>query len=265
MKVSLIIPSRLAPLDRTQPDGTWFVERAVAAIRRQTLFRRPGWTPAIIVGVDPGKAATARTRLPPEVLVVEGDAPSQAQALNAAIRRVDGGVVAFLEDDDLCCDEYLELAVGQFHQCGFVSSTQLEVTVAGEVVRINDYPIPSTWVMPRATLDAVGEFDASFRWHQDSDWLGRLNQRAIPRIHFVEATAPLELHEMRTWRTRLADVVYDSHEGLALLRHSSPWPLVRRTRHPDSGMSRIRSDTVLAVASRAECERLAGLYGWVPA
>jgi hypothetical protein len=118
--------------------------------------------------------------------------------------------------------------------------------------------------MPRATLDAVGEFDRTFRWHLDSDWLGRLNQRAIPRIHLVEATAPLELFEMRTWRARLADVVYDSHEGLALLRHSSPWPLVRRTRHPDSGMARIRSETPLALASRAECERLVALYGWVP-
>ncbi len=265
MKVSLIIPSRLAPLDREQPDGAWFVERAIAAIRRQTIFRRPGVVPEILVGVDPGMAAVAATRLPNDVHVAEGRAPSQAEALNAAIRRVGGGVVAFLEDDDTWADNYLELAIGLFQQCGFVSSTQLEVTVAGEIVRINDYPIPSTWVMPRATLDAVGEFDPTFRWHLDSDWLGRLNQRAIPRIHLVEATAPLELFEMRTWRSRLADVIYDSHEGLALLRHSSPWPLVQRTRHPDSGMSRIRSDTALAVASRGECERLAALYGWVPA
>jgi hypothetical protein len=236
-KISVVIPSRLQG-PRDDPSAPWFVERAVACVRGQSIFRK-GFVPEIIIGVDPGMAGLAMQRLGHSAMVAEAAVGLQSAALNAAIAKVSGDHAAFLEDDDLWAPDYLERALSLFAQFQFASSTHLERTVDGLVVRIVDYPTPSSWVMPRATLDRVGGFDESYRWHLDSEWIGRLNEQRIARVHFVEATAPIEIEAIRSTRPNLWNILVCAAEFCSFSRHESPWPLVMRTVHPGSGMAQI--------------------------
>ncbi len=264
MKLSVVIPSRLAAIAPAASGGPWFVERAIAAVRRQSVFARSGLLLQLVVGVDPGMVEVAERRLGGDVTVVAGTAATQAHALNAGLACCDGDVVAMLEDDDAWSEQYLERSLAQFERFGFVSSTQLEIGTDGGVIGVLDYPTPSGWLMTRATLSAVGDFDPSFRWHLDSDWLGRLGEAAVDRCHLIEATAPVRLHEIMSWRPLLANVLRNGAPSIAFVRHDSPWPLVLRTVHPGSGMAMIRSESGRRAASDAEFIRLRERYGRIP-
>ncbi len=264
MRLSVVIPSRLAAERPADPASRWFVERAIACVRGQTLLARPGWSVQIVIGVDPGMAAAGRQRLDAAIDIAEAPLRLQAEALNAALARVDGDVVALLEDDDLWAPDYLALAVDRFERVDFVSSTQLERMVGDDdVVGILDYPTPSSWVMKRAILDRVGGFDASYRWHLDSEWLGRLGEIRAPRVHLVEATAPVAAAEITHSRQMLMWMLERSN-NVTIERHDSPWPKVFRTRHPGSGMAKIRDSEELKKESDAEYERMKQRYGHVP-
>lgn len=262
-RISVVIPSRLQGPDRTD-QGAWFVERAVACVRAQSILRKPGFDAQIIVGVDPGLTSLARQRLDAGITVAEGAERSQASALNAGIAQVRGDVVAFLEDDDLWEPSYLERAIAAFERFQFASSTQLERTVSGNVVRIFDYPTPSSWVMPRATLDRVGGFDPDYRWHLDSEWLGRLNAQRIARVHFIEATAPIDPEAIAASQRALGYLLDCAAEFCALHRHESPWPLVLRTVHPGSGMAQIAASEAKQAQSKIEYERMMQRFGGIP-
>ena len=262
-RISVVIPSRLQGPSGTDV-GPWFVERSIAGVRSQSIFRKPGFDAQIIIGVDPGMTPLARQRLDAGITVAEGAVRMQSSALNAAIARVAGDYVAFLEDDDLWEPNYLERAIAMFDQFQFASSTQLERTVGGDVVKIIDYPTPSSWVMPRATLDRVGGFDESYRWHLDSEWMGRLNELRIPRVHFVEATAPIEPDAIRHAPRQLWNILVCAAEFCSFNRHESPWPLVMRTVHPNSGMAQIAASAAKKEQSKAEYARLEERFGITP-
>ena len=261
-RISVVIPSRLQGA-KDDPSSPWFVERAIACVRGQSIFRA-GYLPEIIVGVDPGMAVLASQRLGQSAMVAEAAVRSQSSALNAGVAKISGDYVAFLEDDDLWAPNYLERALDQFGRFQFASSTQLERTVDGVVVRIIDYPTPSSWVMPRATLDRVGGFDGSYRWHLDSEWIGRLNEQRIPRVHFVEATAPIELEAISSTRPNLWNILVCAAEFCSFNRHESPWPLVMRTVHPGSGMAQIAASEAKQAQSKAEYARMIERYDNIP-
>mgnify|MGYP001764913045 CR=1 FL=1 len=261
-RISVVIPSRLQgpTQDAASP---WFVQRSVACVRGQSIFKK-GFEPEVIVGVDPGMSGLAQQRLANLAVVAEGAERLQASALNAGIARITGDYVAFLEDDDLWEPTYLERAIAQFGQFQFASSTQLERTVDGQVVKIIDYPTPSSWVMPRATLDRVGGFDESYRWHLDSEWIGRLNEQRVPRVHFVEATAPIEPEAIQYAPRQLWNILVCAAEFCSFRRHESPWPLVMRTIHPNSGMAQISASAAKKDQSKAEYARLEARFGITP-
>ncbi|MFT3806684.1 glycosyltransferase family 2 protein [Arenimonas sp.] len=262
-RLSVVIPSRLAPMLPSDSEDRWYVERALANVRGQSAAR-DGLELELIVGVDAGQGERARERLGPEVLIVEAPRRSQASALNAAMAKATGEAIAFLEDDDLWSPEHLGTALQQLADCDFVSSTQLEVTPEGAVLRIFDYATPSGWVMPRATLNRVGLFDEEYRWHLDTEWLGRLGQSKLRRVHLVEATAPISWDEIVGTRVGLPDILRSGGGNVRLVRHESPWPLVRRTCHPGSGMAQIAKDPVKAAASKAEYDRMWKRFKCIP-
>ena len=113
MRLSVVIPSRLAPMQPADPASPWFVERAIACVRGQTLLARPGWSVQIVIGVDPGMAAQGRGRLDGSITLAEAPSRQQAAALNAALDQVDGDVVALLEDDDLWATDQTLLSAGR--------------------------------------------------------------------------------------------------------------------------------------------------------
>ena len=263
MKVSVIIPSRLAAQDPSAPESPLYVERAIDVVRKQTLWSL-GHTFECVVGVDPGEGDKARARLRDSAIIAEGTRRLQSAALNAALRAATGDVIAFLEDDDQWSPEFLHVATSMFKRFDFVSSTQLLIDPFGKVIKILDFPTPSGWVMPRATYERVGGFNEEYRWHIDNDYLGRVVELGLRRAHLVEATAPIDPQAVSDARPRLRQVTKFCGDGVELVRHNSPWPLVARMEHPGSGMDKIDTDDATFQESQREYQRLEQRFGSVP-
>ena len=255
-KLTIIIPSR------KQEKQFSFIQRATESVRKQSIANQFAIT--FLVGVDKG------CRLEPaisEILgvqCIESGGASQAKALNVVIRQVHEGYVAFLEDDDQWMPDYLNFAMKAIALCDFVSSTQAEFNEADELIRVNDFPTPSGWFMPASTLKKVGEFNESYRFHLDNEWLGRLSERRLKRIHMVEATAPINpqyIYQVRPWLWNLLNL---SAGFCGVSRHQSPYPLVKRLVHSKSGMAQIASNEELFKISQNENERLVQRFGRTP-
>jgi glycosyltransferase involved in cell wall biosynthesis len=249
MTISVIIPSRL--------EGN-FLEGAVQSISSQAGVN--GAEIQITVGIDCG----ARPAGIGGVEFVESAGRSQAAALNAAAARASGDYIAFLEDDDRWRPNFLKTALGALKDKAFVSSTQIETDERGTVRRINDFPTPSGWIMRRATFLAVGNFDETYRWHIDNEWLGRLGATWFPRAHLVESTAPVLpplIYQVRPW---LGHLLNFGRPQVELIRHADPVPLVCRCVHPGSGVERIARRPELSAQSQQEYARLMKRYGRIP-
>jgi glycosyltransferase involved in cell wall biosynthesis len=256
MKLTVIIPSR------KQERQIAFIERAVDSVRRQTIAEKFAIT--FLVGVDQGCAINPGEAARLGITCVESSGASQAAALNAAIGMVEGDYVAFLEDDDQWMPDYLNFVTAAGTRAGFVSSTQMEFGENDVLQRINDFATPSGWFMPVATLRTVGGFDTSFRFHLDNEWLGRLGEAKINRVHLVEATAPMKMEYMLQVRPWLANVINLSAGCCQIVRHSAPYPLVRRLMHTKSGMALITGNRALQEISQEEYRRLGTRFGRVP-
>lgn len=251
-KISVIIPSRL--------EGS-FLDGAVRSVFAQEGFHLADIQ--IIVGIDHGQAALFRQRFP-DLDMAESTGHSQAAALNAAAKQARGKYLAFLEDDDVWEREFLHTVLPLLDEADFVSSTQLEIDEQGVVRRINDFPTPSGWVLHRNTFDAVGPFDESYRWHLDNDWLGRLGETNIRRIHMVESTAPIDpelIVNIRPWIAHLLDL---GRPRPRLVRHQFPVPLIRRLVHSGAGMERIAQVPAFHDESKREFSRLLARFGRIP-
>jgi glycosyltransferase involved in cell wall biosynthesis len=250
--LAVIIPSRAGPRQHE------FLTRALGSIGEAMALSDPIEC-KILIGLDAGVPLPP---VPPKVTLIESSGTGQAKALNACLAVADADLIAFLEDDDQWTENRLSVALDAIEGgADFTSCTQLEVNDAGEVIRINDFPTPSGWLFTRVTLDRVGLFDESYRYHLDNDWLGRLTRLAARRVHLVECTAPIDIEECRQVRPWLANCIDygDRRIRTVLKRHLSPYPLVTRLVHPQSGMARLDQQK-----SSDEYRRLAHTYGRVP-
>lgn len=261
---SVIIASRLARSTRSDAGGELFVEAAIRSVRAQTAAARLHFE--IIVGIDRGAAIPARLAEDSGIRIAEGDGPGQSAALNAAAAHADGDFITFLEDDDLWDPHFVEIALAALALKGFAfaSSSQLEVGETGQPLRLMDFPTMSSWLMPRKTWETVGRFDASYRWHLDNDWLGRLAAEGLPRCHLVEADAPTTLAEVVRDRPALETLFKHSLGRVELVRHGLPRPLVRRLIHVRSGLGQIATDAAIKAESEGEYQRLLRDYGRLP-
>jgi hypothetical protein len=250
--LSVLIPSRL----ERDASGKLFLERAVASIRGQTGH---DLALQILVGVD----ADATPPAMPGVSFVRAEGRSQAAALNAAADKAAGDFIAILEDDDQWNSGFLFCAYSLLKSdVEFSSSTQLEVTPDGKVIRVQEFPTPSGWMMRRGVWDRVGPFSQDYRFHLDNEWLGRLGETKARRAHLVEATTPMDYDTLPLSRPFLGRIL--EMANVELVRHDSPWPLVVRLCHPNSGMARIKSDPALKAQSDEETARLIARFGRFP-
>ncbi len=266
LSIGVIMPSRLQRISPDDPGSPFFVERAIASALAQTAVQEGRAALTFIVGVDADAEVPEAIAARPDVVLARSDARSQVGALNAGIAAAGDRFdrIAFLEDDDRWDLSYLTWTLAALKVHGFVSTTQLEVTEADQIVRINDFPTPSGWMMTPDTLRRVGAFDPAMRWHLDNEWLGRLAERGIGRCHLVELTAPTTLeaaHQVRPW---LANVLRNGGPAVTIMRHAQLAPLVIRLVHPRSGMGRIATDPALAQQSTGEYEALVRRYGRIP-
>lgn len=245
---------------RTQPQQQFFLQRAIHSIYEQAVAKH--FDIQILVGVDQGSHLNLSQWSAKSIICVHSEGRSQACALNAAIKRVGPGYVAFLEDDDTWNSNYLEAASTALERCDFVSSTQLERNEDGQILRINDFPTPSGWLMPTSTLIKVGQFNEAYRFHLDSEWLGRLGEVRLSRIHLAEATAPICY--MEQVRPLLFNVQNLSAGHCRIERHDSPYPLINRLVHPQSGIAQILADENLQAISMQEQQWLLERFGRLP-
>lgn len=264
--LAVIIPSRLQRALRGPAPHELFVKRAIDSVEAQPDIKAGRVTASFFVGVDPGADRPADLDGRANVSLHVSQHPSQAGALNACIAALPDSVdlVAFLEDDDRWEENYLAWALAALAQYDFVSSTQLEVDEENNIVRINDFPTPSGWIMHLRTLRAVGPFSIATRWHLDNEWLGRLAETGMRRCHMTEMTAPAALdvaHQVRPW---LANVLRFGGPSVHLRRHAGLAPLVIRMVHPRSGMAQIQTNPVAFNQSRSEQEGLIQRFGRIP-
>jgi glycosyltransferase involved in cell wall biosynthesis len=255
-KLTIIIPSR------KQEKQFSFIQRAAESVRKQSIANQFAIT--FLVGVDKDCKLEPAISDILGVQCIESDGASQAKALNVAIRQVHEGYVAFLEDDDQWMPDYLNFAMKAMALCDFVSSTQAEFNEADELIRVFDFPTPSGWFMPTSTLKKVGEFNESYRFHLDHEWLGRLSESQFKRIHMVEATAPVQKSYTQQVRPWLTNVLNLSGGLCSLVRHGSPYPLVRRLVHSNSGMAQIATNSEYSEISKREYESLVNRFGVIP-
>ena len=246
MRISVIIPSRLQ-MNPVGPQRALFLERAVDSVRRQTV--RPKVELEIVVGLDPGVR-------PPEAFAgvswVNAAAPSQAEAVNAAVAASSGEMLAFLEDDDYWMPRRLEYGLICLNRCDLATSNQQEVTPEGEGVGVFDFATPSGWLLRRAIWDRLGPFDTAIRFHVDNEFLGRVNRAGLDRIHLVEAAAP----------DRPGLKIIGQFSRLA--KTLEPTPLVVRTVNPEGGMSQIERQAQARKQSQAEHRIFWRRFGNIP-
>ncbi len=251
-RVSVVIPSR------SQPDQARFLTRSVGSIRAQAPDA--GVDFEIIVSVDRG-AALPRAEGLDGVRFIEAGARGQSAALNAGAAVAGGDYLAFLEDDDEWHPAKTVYALRVLGRCDFVSSTQLEVDESGQALRVNDFPTPSGWLMPMDSWHAIGPFDTDYRWHLDNEWLGRLGDSRLRRMHLVEARF---LREALSGRPHLLQCLRAGGPNLQLCGHPLGAPLVRRMVHAHSGMGQIERDESAQAQARAEGGRLIARFQRFP-
>ena len=254
----IVIPSR------PQPRQAEFLARAVQSVRAQTVLAE--LEVDIVVGLDQGETLAQDLCDRLRIRFVQSDGQSQAAALNSAANDLRSGFLAFLEDDDQWHPRFLELAFMALRHGDFVSSTLLEVDQTGAVVRINDFPTPSGWLMRAETWARIGKFDPQYRLHLDREWLGRLGTSGTRRVHLLESTAPANVEAMRQVRPWLADLARfgGAPEHNRFFRHDVPWPLVTRLVHENSGMARIANRPEYAQRSIMENQMMLQRFGYLP-
>jgi hypothetical protein len=262
LKLAVIIPTRLK-LCTSETGSRTFIERAMGSALAQILDQSV--TITFIAGVDADADVPARLAQRPDVLIARSTGRSQTLALNAAIALVDESYdfAAFLEDDDLWAPEFLAWSLLALVDHDFVSMSHIEVDENGKTVNIQDFPTPSSWLMPIKTLRRVGAVDPRSKWHYDNEWLGRLGQSGLRRCHLLEKTAPLSFPGS-LWRSGIRHLRRDTGPTTTLLRHASDMPLVVRLVHSGSGTTAVQSGGVATQESKIEYKWLIGRYGHIP-
>jgi hypothetical protein len=262
LRLAIIIPTRLK-LCTSEAGSRTFIERAMESALAQVLDQPLKIT--FIAGVDVDADVPARLAQRPDLLIARSTGRSQILALNAAIALADQAYdfVAFLEDDDLWAPEFLAWSLLALVDHDFVSMSHVEIDESGKPVNIQDFPTPSSWLMPIATLVRAGAIDPKSKWHYDNEWLGWLGNSGLRRCHLLEKTAPLSFPG-RLLRPGIGHLRRDAGPNITLLRHASERPLVIRLVHSGSGTAAVQSGGPAARESKNEYKWLIERYGRIP-
>ena len=255
-RLAILIPSR------TQPRQGAFLKQALASIRAQTRFSAVEID--VIIAIDKDEKPPADFPGDPIARFINSHTNSLAGALNAAAAAADCDYMSILEDDDQWHPNYLELAFETLKLAPFVSATQIEADENNYIIRIQDFCTPTSWTMERRVWDKIGGFNERYRLHQDNEWLGRLGDSDVPRMHMVECTAPVIPQVIMETRPLLANVLRNAGPNFKLARHHLPLPLVLRMLHVTSLTGQIGAEKAYADRSAEEKKWLIEQFGRLP-
>jgi len=250
-KLTVIIPSR------THDKQTKFLIKATDSIFKQNIIKKFDLT--ILVAIDKGSSVkNVGLEKKKDIRFIESNGNSQAAALNAGIKETsdENGFVSILEDDDEWLPEFLFFAREALNNFDFVSSNQSQFSEDGKFLGILDFPTPSGWLMPVSTLMKVGNFNESFKWHLDNEWLGRLAKTKSSRLHLIESSAQK--------RPELQKLVNYSLGFSKIGSHTLGTPLIKRILHSKSGTNQISNDKLKFEDSQKEYELLNKKFGRIP-
>jgi glycosyltransferase involved in cell wall biosynthesis len=265
MKISVIVPSRLQ-VNPMSPGRNLYVDNALTSVQRQSVYADHQWE--FVVGTDPSAPPLATFATPCQccpggrygnVVQAWADVAGQAAAVNAAVRASTGDVLAFLEDDDTWEPRKMERQLRPLCMYELVTCNQREVAEDRCTwLRTNDFPTPSGWVMLRTTWDRLGGMDETFRYHVDTQFLGKANAAKVSRAHLVEADADKTDNQQRLWWLSAVS----SHS--VIIETPEREPLVTRTVTSTGGMASIAGDPKAKRISMDEHERMVAQFGKVP-
>ncbi len=250
-KLTVIIPSR------THDKQNSFLKKATDSIFKQNIIKKFDLT--ILVAIDKGSSLDKiGLEKKQNIRFIESDGNSQAAALNAGIQETldKSGFVSILEDDDEWLPEFLLFAREALNNFDFVSSNQGQFNEDGKFLNIFDFPTPSGWFMPVTTLVKVGNFNETFKWHLDNEWLGRLAETKSSRLHLIESNAQK--------RPELQKLVNFSLGFSKIGNHTLSKPLIKRIIHSKSGTSQILNDKLKFKESQREYDLLFKKFGRIP-
>jgi hypothetical protein len=173
-------------------NGAHFLSEAVASIRTQ------GYPLLEIIVVDDGSSddlAGAAAALPVQVRLVHQENQGPAAARNLGIRAASGGVIAFLDVDDLWPAQKLAQAFDWLKRHPetdvVIGRAQLHRIEAEGVVQSLGSPAESfgdyigAALFRRRAFDQAGLFDPLLRFAEDSDWFARAQHFGV-RIDRVD-------------------------------------------------------------------------------
>lgn len=253
-KVSVIIPSRLQENPASVTRRIYLGRACQNADDHQTA----DVDIECVVGLDPGM----RGKLPGyfqgpidegRLVVVEAEEAGQAAAVNAAVRASTGSIIALCEDDDIWRPDKLACQLPLLGDFEMVTCVQREVDERGNFIRVNEFPTPSGWLMRRATWDRVGPMNETFRFHVDTEWLGRARVAGVKRVHLVP-----EGHVAGPWLNNVALF------SKVAATNGTTEPLVTRTANMKGGMARIHAEPGARAQSEMEHRRMVEAFGSVP-
>lgn len=254
MKISVITPSRLA-VNPNSPDRNLWLDLSLSSVKWQTVFGQHEIE--ILVGTDDSAIALLPERFQGGVRHISAGTwhRGQAGAVNGCVKMATGDVLAFLEDDDTWEPGKLAYQLPLLERFDFVSCNQREVAEDRMTwLRVNDFATPSGWVMKRALWDELGGMDETFKFHVDTQFLGKLNAAGKKRIHLVE--------EQPDWQKRPWLGYISKHSIVATTQEREQ--LVQRTVNSKGGMARIQSDPAARAISEEEHRRMIEMFGAVP-
>jgi glycosyltransferase involved in cell wall biosynthesis len=262
MKVSVIIPSRLA----RNPSGSGlnlFLDLSAGGVLRQTIEQPI----EIVVGLDHG----AKKKIPQRfleqgrvpILFAESRGKGQAAAVNAAVRKATGDVLAFCEDDDLWEPSKLAVQVPLLDQFDLVTCNQRErdhwgAFVATTILRtLGGSEARDVGAGGAGGIGArLGGCSAGSWWFDEASVphghrvAGRANALGLKRAHLIQDgyTGGNWLHQVAQ-RSKVLKV-----NGLSE-------PLVHRFVNPDGGMGQIAAGGEARERSRKEHEIMVSRFG----
>lgn len=255
VRIGVVVPSRLSPRPGGRvvpPHGPeLWVDGALASVLTQSGYSGE-WQ--VFVGVDPG--AVVPDYLHRHARVVRGSRSGQSSAVNAAARAASASsdVLLFLEDDDVWHPWKTSVQLPYLDQAPFVSCSQRLVSEDRRTpLGVNDYPVPSGWMMASDVWRRVGGFAESFRWRVDTEWLGRLGAARIKRVHLVPGG---KVHQPNR-------LDYVSRTSI-VAKYPEGFFLVDRTINTQGGLATVHRDVAAKEVADLEASELRQRYGCDP-
>jgi len=181
-------------------DGERFLAEAIESALAQT------WPAVEVVVVDDGSAdRSAEIAASYPVRLLRQDNSGVAAARNRGVEAAAGGLLAFLDQDDLWLPEKLErqaerlleaeadLCVCEmevFAEPGFDPERMNEAWAGGSHLATQ----LGTVLVRRGAFERIGPFDTSYRTISDTDWFLRARDLGVEIVHVRECLQRYRLH-----------------------------------------------------------------------